>query len=581
MNSLPSRFAVAVCFTLAAAAGDARANDDFAITGVAVLPMNSERVLEDRTVVIRDGVIASVDETATEVPDDIPVIDGRSRYLLPGLADLHVHLREEDELVNYLAWGVTTVMHFGGSGGPGLRQLELRREIEAGILLGPNILATDRILDGDPAIATGAHSVDSAEEARRIVRQLRDDGYDFVKIYNNVSQEVFHAIVDEAREQALPVFGHIPRNFDPLDSLANGLDAVAHTEELFFTYFGGPRSLDDMPADYVPDLDHLPSLVRVLDANRVALIPDLCFTFGNLMMWDDLEHVWQDPEFAWVHPSTASMWETSNIDRRSRIEHFVRREQWKYDLLQTLTLEFQRAGLLQVIGTDASLPGLFPGKAVHRELTELVKAGLTNFEALALGTRNAGVFVRRYVDPGARFGQVVPGYRADLLLLEENPLDDVRNARRVAGVAVNGRFVAVEELDRRRSVLEERYRALRELNADVDRATQSPEPAVAVARLLDRNAGKREAIGTIEARINAAGYAAGYAGDLDRAMVLFGLNTELFPHSANAWHSLAEAVRYTGDAERALGLYERVLKLDPAFPGVAEQVESLKAGNVE
>jgi len=213
MNALPSRFAVAVCFTLAAAAGDARANDDFAITGVAVLPMNSERVLEDRTVVIRDGVIASVDETATEVPDDIPVIDGRARYLLPGLADLHVHLREEDELVNYLAWGVTTVMHFGGSGGPGLRQLELRREIEAGILLGPNILATDRILDGDPAIATGAHSVDSAEEARRIVRQLRDDGSAFVKIYNNVSQEVFHAIVDEAREQALPVFGHIPRNF--------------------------------------------------------------------------------------------------------------------------------------------------------------------------------------------------------------------------------------------------------------------------------------------------------------------------------------------------------------------------------
>ena len=344
----------------------------FAIVNVDVIPMDSERVLEDQTVVVRDGVIQSVSATAaTTLPTGLPQIDGSDRFLMPGLADLHVHLRHADELVNYLAWGVTTVMHLGGSGQSGRQQLEYRREIGAGARLGPVIYTTDRILDGDPAIATGAHGVTTEHGARQIVRDLADGGFDFVKIYNNVSRPVFDAIVDEAGKHGLAVIGHIPRNFDPLTALESGQDAIAHTEELFFTYFGGPRSTADMPRDYSPDLDKLPALIDVLIENDVAVMPDLCFTFGNLLMWDSVDHLWIDPEFPYLHPNTGSMWSGGNINRRAEIENFIVREQWKYDLLQTLTLEFQNAGVLQVIGTDASLPGLFPGKAAHRELTEL------------------------------------------------------------------------------------------------------------------------------------------------------------------------------------------------------------------
>lgn len=259
--------------------------------------------------------------------------------------------------------------------------------------------------------------------------------------------------------QGLSVIGHIPRNFDPLVALSGGQRAVAHTEELFFTYFRGPRSTENFPASYTPDMSKLPELIRVITEHKVAFMPDLCFTFGNLMMWDDLDHLWTDPEFAYLHPNTAALWRRSNINRRAQIENFIVRDQWKYDLLQTLTLEFERAGVLQVIGTDASITGLFPGKAAHRELTELVKAGLSNFEALSIGTRNAGVFVRRYIDADARFGQVQPGQRADLVLLEANPLEDVRNARRVSGVIVNGRYVDRSTLDEQRAELRARYQS--------------------------------------------------------------------------------------------------------------------------
>lgn len=556
------------------------AQDDgrFAIVGVNVIPMDTDRVLENQIVVVENGVIQSIGDTAaTTLPDDTRQIDGTGRYLMPGLADLHVHIRNEDELLNYVAWGVTTVMHLGGSGQSGMQQLQYRNEIRSGRKLGPNIYTTDRILDGDPAIATGAHSVKSEADARNIVKKLKADGFDFVKIYNNVSQSVFDAIVEEADIQGLPVFGHIPRNFDPLLALTSGQDAVAHSEELFFTYFDGPRTTENMARKYEPDLEKLPDLINILKTNNVAVMPDLCFTFGNLLMWDSLDHVWGDPEFPYLHPMTASMWKGGNIDRRSEIENFILREQWKYNLLQKLTLSFQKAGILQVIGTDASLPGLFPGKVAHRELTELIKAGLTNFEALSIGTRNAGDFVRRYMDGDARFGQILPGYRADLILLERNPLDDIRNARQIRGVAVNGRYIGISEVEKLRAELRNRYRVLYALTDEVDAALGSPQADTRIRNLVVAHRGDSEAESTVESRVNAAGYAAGFAGDLDRAAALLELNTELFPDSANTWDSLAELALFLGEKERAIDLYRKALEVDPGFVNAAEKIKSIQS----
>jgi tetratricopeptide (TPR) repeat protein len=558
------------------------ADTSFAIVGVNVIPMDDERVLENQTIVVSDGVIQSVSDTAaTTLPADLRQIEGNGRYLMPGLADLHIHLRHEDELVNYLAWGVTTVMHLGGSGETGRQQLAFREEIRNGSRLGPNIYTTDRTLDGDPALPNNAHSLTTAEDARKVVQELRTNGFDFVKIYNNVSLPVFEAIIAEAEKQDLSVIGHIPRSFDPLISLGGGQNAIAHTEELFFTYFKGPRSTENMPRDYEPDLTKLPKLIDTLVENNVATMPDLCFTFGNMLMWDGLSHLWGDPEFPYLHPSTASLWERGNINRRTEIENFIVRGQWKYNLMQTLTLEFQKAGILQVIGTDASLPGLYPGKAAHRELTELVKAGISNFDALAIGSRNAGEFVRRYIDENAKFGQILPGYRADLLLLDENPLEDVRNARSVSAVAVNGRFTDKSELDERRAALKNRYEVLFATNNQVDAVLAGNNALTSMQELINTHKDDAEVLATIESRVNSAGYGAAFADDLDRAQQLLALNSQLFPNSANTWDSLGELSRYRGDNERALAYYRKALEVDPDFSNAAENIKQILAAAEE
>lgn len=556
---------------------EVNADNSFVITNVSVLPMDTARNLENQTVLVVDGLISSVEgSTDAMLPGDIRRIDGRGLFLMPGLADLHVHLLHEDELVNYLAWGVTTIMHLGGTRIPGEDMLAFKEQVTEGLIDGPNVYATNLVLDGDPKLNSRSLQLTDPAAARQAVRDLKARGFDFVKIYNNIERPEFDAIIDEAGKVGLPVFGHIPRNFAALDALGGGQNAVAHTEEMFFSYFDGPRSTgQDMVRNYQADMSKLRPLLDVMISNSVATMPDLAFTFTNLLMWDELGILWNDPEFAYLHPASAAMWQAGTINRRDGLENFVQREQWKYELILDLTVKFQEAGVLQVVGTDASQPGLFPGKAVHRELTELVKAGLSNFEALAVGTRNAGLFAERYFSDSVRFGQILPGYRADLVLLEANPLEDVRNARKVNGVAVNGRFLARAELEHRRAHLKGRYNFLHETNDRVDAALDSNDFATSIKNMLAEKPGDQDFQAAIEARINSGGYSYAFADKLDKASQVLQMNTVLFPQSANTWDSLAEIRLQMGDRDAALEYYRKVLELEPDSATAAQAIDEI------
>ncbi len=579
-----SIFILFICSTCIANAQQENLNGDqsFVVTNVHVIPMDSDRVLTDQTVIVRNGRISKIGKAGDiAVPDKLRRIEGNNRYLMPGLADLHVHLGEKDEYINYLSWGVTTVMHMGGSESRGRELLEHRQQIASGEIPGPRLYFTDRTLDGDPPAAGGAFRLSSPKAAREKVADTKAQGFDFIKIYNNVSLEVFGAIVDEAAKQGLPVFGHIPRKFDALTALQNGQNAVVHTEEFFFTLFEGPRSTENMDLGYQPDLSKIPGLVKTLAIHHVAVMPDLSFTFTNMLMWDDLDHIWNDPEIRYQYPNTVFDWRTANINRREHIENFIVRGQWKYELMQELTRQFQKGGILQVIGTDAHLPGLFPGKAAHRELAELVKAGLGNFDALAIGTRNAGEFVQRYINKNTRFGRIAEGYQADMILLENNPLDDVRNAKEISAVAANGRWYEKDQLDALRQELASRYKKQNDLNAEVDDALQGKYPKNDLHLVLQKHENDGAVLQSIEQRINSAGYAAAFKDDMELAHKILTLGVQLFPLSPNAWDSLAEIVLYMGDGKKAIEYYEQALIVDPEFSNARNQLESIRKNGVK
>jgi len=159
------------------------AGDALAVLDVTVIPMSSETLLQHRTVLVEGGRIISVEAAdSAEVPDGYRRIEGAGLYLLPGLTDLHVHIRNREELFHYLAWGVTTVMHLGGSGESGATIRDYREQVKAGRLAGPNIYTTDRVLDGDPALPASAHSLTDPGEASKVVEALAEDGFDFDQV---------------------------------------------------------------------------------------------------------------------------------------------------------------------------------------------------------------------------------------------------------------------------------------------------------------------------------------------------------------------------------------------------------------
>jgi hypothetical protein len=403
-----------------------------AFVGVNVVPMDSERVLENHTVIVRDGRIAALGPAgAITVPEDAERIDGKGRYLMPGLADFHVHLTSDEQLLSFLAHGVTSLFVLDGAP----EQLELRGALARDERFGPSLYVSSPRVDGDPPVFGDTRLVlSSPEQARRTVVLQKRAGHDALKVYDNLTPEVYALLVAMARQQKLPVVGHVPRKVG-LEAVLQARQAlISHGEEYF------------LPAE--PDESRLPALIRATKEAGTSVTPNLARITTTLRMLEDLEGVLTDAESRYLHPSVMRDWRGANPTRRVDVPAFLERERRAYPFVQHLALGLQQEGARLLLGSDASQAGLFPGKAAHVELAELVKAGLSPFEALATGTRNAGAFITEHVDPMARFGTVALGQRADLLLLPGNPLEDVGQAGQALGVMVRGQWLAREQLQR-------------------------------------------------------------------------------------------------------------------------------------
>jgi hypothetical protein len=540
---------------------------------VRVVSMNDERVVDGMAVVVRDGRISEIapaDEV--ETPPSAREIDGTGGYLMPGLVDAHMHLRHRDELLNYVAHGVTTVLGLGQPVDDLEELLVLRREVADGTRLGPRIYTTGGViaLHVDP---------ENPAEARAYVRKLKADGFDLVKIYNRTSREVFDAVVDEAHRQGLAVFGHLPRGLPATYSLANGIDVVAHAEELYFTFFGGPSDdeLGAFSAADVPDPDASTEVIDLMREHDVALIPNLVFTFVAMKFWDNEDAVLAEPEMAFLHPTLAASWRVSNPGRRDQISKRMLRERIKYGLIHELTRRAHEAGVMVVAGTDSSLAGLHPGLSLHSEMRELVKAGFTDFEALAAATSTAGELVARYVDHAARIGRIEPGYEADLVLVADNPLADIRNAAEVLGVMADGRWHSADELSRLRSQRIDRYGALRGTAAAIRTAVSAGQPAAEIRRMIaDLGKGDPEFLEFGRETVETIAESAYREGDLAELLRVAALNTAIFPDSVETWDLLGQVHEELHDRGRALAAYRRALEVDPSAEHARQQVEAIE-----
>lgn len=450
--------AVAACLVFP---GQALAAQDLLIEHVTVVPMTAQGgALPDSAVLVRDGRIAYVGP-ARNAPNSSKArrIDGRGKWLMPALADMHVHIendrmmrglfgasavpigtvRTQDVLTPYVANGVLQVMNM--SSDPDT--IAQRDAVESGAVVGPHI-ALAAMVDGDPPLQSPVLTqiAVTPSDGRQIVRSMKWSGYDVVKVYGALTPEVFDAVVDEAVKQKMKVAGHIPglgktpveRFFRP------GYGMVAHAEE--FTREG------------MKDAD-IPRYVEMARRNGTWLTSTLALDETILAQTRDPDVLKSLSGFPYLHPTAWPMWFQMNryFSRRSPERIAALENQVRYTRL--VVKAFVDGGVPVVAGTDTLVPGMAPGFALHDELAALVRAGLSNEQALASATRLPAEWLGVADDRGV----AAEGKRADLLLLDADPLADVANTRRISAVIANGRYLPRAELDAMMADLAKRYAA--------------------------------------------------------------------------------------------------------------------------
>ncbi|MBB6425382.1 amidohydrolase family protein [Sphingopyxis sp. JAI128] len=422
LRALLTLWLLAACATLTRA-------ETVVFTDVNVVPMDRERVIPRTTVIVTDGVISSIGIKA-KLPPGTPVIDGKGAWLAPGLADMHNHVTTREDLSLLLANGVTTMLNMGEAtnGFAG----RTRIAVNAGKVPGPQIF-TALAVDGSPLY--GHLVIATPEDARAIVGIAKANGYSFVKVYTNLSAEVFAALAEEAKAQGIGVVGHNAKAVGLAKQLAAGQSMVAHVEEFFYGFFPEPPA-DDQQAP--PEDARIADAIALVKAHGAFVTSDL-FNYQTIAAQFGKPEVVKAylavPEARYLSPGDRIGWAHSGYQKKA--VDLSRRVAFEARFVKAMA----DAGVPLITGGDApTIPGQIPGFALHEEIDAMLAAGLTPWQALSAATRTPGEFIARTVPRAAKFGVVAPGYRADLLLVAENPLAKPAALRAPIGVMAGGRW---------------------------------------------------------------------------------------------------------------------------------------------
>lgn len=421
-----------------------------AFTNVNVIPMTEDGlILENKTVLIENGRVSSIlDDANIKFGPNTQVIDGTDKYLIPGLAEMHGHVPpthppanapsyfDEDyvksTLFLYVSAGITTVRGMLGYD----RQLELKDKVASGEYIGPNLYLAGPSFNGN--------SVDSPVQAQDKVQQQVEEGWDLLKIHPGLTLDEYNAMAEAANELGIRFGGHVPEDVGIERALEAGQETMDHIDGYvaYLQSFEGAE-LESRMADIIQ---------KSVEAG-VWMVPTQALwetiigagDYETMMAYDELKFIPQAVRNNYNAFVQNNVYNNANLDLDEAKEH--------HQLRQRLLGEMNEAGVRILMGTDA--PQLFsvPGFSIHRELPYMKDAGMTNYEILFSGTNAVG----EYFSNEDQFGTIEEGMRADLILMEDNPLRDLDAIRDHSGVMVNGTWLSRDMIDEKLAEIEAMY----------------------------------------------------------------------------------------------------------------------------
>lgn len=419
----------------------------YAIANISLVDVEKGVAVPTKTVIVVDDRIEQIGKyDKIKIPPDATIIDGNGLYLMPGLVDAHVHYFDAPVFGRLMiANGVLLVRDMGM---PNEYILPLRDQLNRGETLGPEMVATGYILDGDPPLIPEISlGIETPEQARLAVRQQAEAGVDMIKVYSTLNKDVFLAILEEADEHDIKVVGHVPDSIYLEDAAFAGLDSMEHWlgfEKVIARLLGKPVKLTytgmGSQAYFLKDLGEvdvaaLQSVYQRLRESELTIVPTVV-TYKNYPSSDTVGFGYL-PGSEYLSQDIIDNWKLQ-LAGQDEMEAYI----WQNWAL--IVKDLNQAGVQLMVGTDLMVPGIIPGYAVHQEMAIWQDAGIPPADIL----RSATLLPAEFMGLAERLGSIGEGKTASMVLLKANPLEDIKNAQQIESVFLRGQYFNREALDR-------------------------------------------------------------------------------------------------------------------------------------
>ena len=411
---------------------------------VNVIPMNEEKVIKNQDVVVKNGMIMSVGETGkVKYSKDAHIIEAKGKFLMPGLAEMHAHVPPVDDiepmkevLKLFLYNGITTIR--GMLGHP--RHLELRSKIQSGEIIGPHFFTSGPSFNGN--------TVKTPEAGAEMVRNQNAAGYDFLKLHPGLTKENFAAIAKTAKEVNIPFAGHVSFDVGVWRAIEAGYASIDHLDGFVESLVPGIDTMKEQQigsfamfiAKYA-DEKKITALMKALKEKNIWVVPTQSLAERWFSPDKDADAFAREPEMIYIKEETLKNWVNNKKSLMANPNYKPNDIKKFVELRRKLIYECQRNGVGLLLGSDGPQVFNVPGFSVHHELKYMVEAGLTPYQALQSGTVNVAKYFKL-----TNTGMIKTGYVSDMILLDANPLENIENTKKIAGVMLGDHWMSKEDI---------------------------------------------------------------------------------------------------------------------------------------